>query len=84
MDANELLALKRPLTASEIAIVEDELLKLAQELQKEVDRITADLGDEHNDEAEHLREAAAQALKNIEDAIAIPMVPVAPGDAREA
>jgi ElaB/YqjD/DUF883 family membrane-anchored ribosome-binding protein len=84
MDANELLALKRPLTASEIAIVEDELLRLAQELQKEVDRITADLGDEHNDEAEQLKEAAAQALKNIEDAIAIPMVPVAPGDAREA
>lgn len=84
MDANELLALKRPLTASEIAIVEDELLKLAQELQKEVDRITADLGDEHNDEAERLKEAAAQTLKNIEDAIAVPMVPVAPGDAREA
>lgn len=84
MDANELLALKRPLTAAEIAIVEDELLKLAQELQKEVDRITADLGAEHNDEAERLKAAAAQALKNIEDAIAVPMVPVAPGDAREA
>jgi ElaB/YqjD/DUF883 family membrane-anchored ribosome-binding protein len=84
MDANELLALKRPLTAAEIAIVEDELLKLAQELQKEVDRITADLGDEHNDEAERLKAAAAQTLKNIEEAIAVPMVPVAPGDAREA
>lgn len=84
MNANELLALDRPLTPSEMAIVEDELLKLAQELQREVARITADLGDEHNDEVEQLREAAARALKSIEDAIAVPMVPVAPGEAREA
>lgn len=83
MDVNELLALDRPLTPAEIAAVEDELLRLAQELQKEIAVITEELGPE-NPEVERLQRAAAETLANIEAAIAVPTVPVAEGKAREA
>ena len=83
MDVNELLALDRPLTPRELAAVEDELLRLAQELQKEITRIAEEVGPDAP-EVERLQRAAADTLRNIEEAIAIPVVPVAPGDAREA
>jgi len=80
---NELLALNRPLTSAEMAAVEDELLRLARELQKEVARISEELGEDHP-EVERLQHAAQQTLASIEAAIAIPTVPVADGGAREA
>lgn len=46
MDANELLALDRPLTPEEMAFVEQEVLKLAKQLRDEVARITSDVPDE--------------------------------------
>ncbi|HEY0672607.1 MAG TPA: hypothetical protein VGD27_10085 [Longimicrobiales bacterium] len=84
MDAHELLALNRPLTPAEMAVVEDELLHLAQELQKEVDRISESVADEHAEEIARLKRAAAATLENIEAAIAVPLVPVAPGEPRRA
>ncbi len=83
MDVNELLALDRPLTPREMAAVEDELLRLAQQLQKEVARIVEEVGPD-SPEVERLQRAAAETLRNIEEAIAVPAVPVAPGNAREA
>jgi hypothetical protein len=73
MDINELMNANRPLTAAELAFMEEEVLKLAKELQAEVAQITATVDPEHRFLADRLRCAAARTVENIEKAIAVPM-----------
>ncbi|MGQ0562644.1 MAG: hypothetical protein ACT443_12315 [Gemmatimonadota bacterium] len=68
MDANELLALKRPLTDEEMAVVEQELLSLAQQLGTEISKITRNL-DPNDPLIAKLRAAPAKITHNIEQAI---------------
>jgi hypothetical protein len=71
MNVDELLALDRPLTREEEAFLEQELLKLAQELQSVVAKIADQTDPEHQEMVERLRSAAGRTLENIEAAIAI-------------
>src|SRR5262245_45015971 len=65
------MALDRPLTRQEEAFMEQELLKLAQELQSAVAKIADQIDPEHQDMVERLRGAADRTLENIEAAIEV-------------
>jgi hypothetical protein len=71
MNVDELLALDRPLTREEELFLQEELLKLARELQSEVGKIADQTGPEHQEMVERLRGAAGRTLENIEAAIAM-------------
>jgi hypothetical protein len=71
MNADEIMALERPLTDEETAFLEQEVLKLAKALQAEVARITADIEPGHEDLVERLRNAAGRTVENIDAAIAL-------------
>ena len=71
MNVDELLSADRKLTAEETAFLEQEVLKLAKQLQSMVADITADTGPEHQDLVDQLRSAAVRTVTNIEAAIAI-------------
>ncbi len=73
MDINELMNANRPLTAAELAFMEEEVLRLAKELQAEVAQITATVDPEHRSLVDQLQSAAARTVENIEKAIAVPM-----------
>ena len=71
MDIEELLNAKRPLTPAEMAFMEEEVLKLAKELEAEVAQLTASVAPEHRFLADRLRKAAASTVENIEKAKAV-------------
>ena len=75
MNVDELMALERPLTAEETGFLEQEVLKLAKQLQAHVKRITADIDPAHDDLVDRLRSAANRTVRSIDAAIAL-----GPGD----
>ena len=71
MNVEELLAADRKLTDEETAFLEQEVLKLAKQLQSMVTEITAEVGPEDQDLVDQLRGAAGRTVANIEEAIAL-------------
>lgn len=65
MDVNELLKLTRPLTDEEAAFMEEEVLKLARQLNSEVKQITAHL-DPNDPTVATLRAKTENVVRNIE------------------
>jgi hypothetical protein len=72
MNADELMLLDRPLTPEESAFLEQEVLKLAKELEAKVTSISEQIDDpEHQYLVDKLRGAAGRTVASIEAAIAV-------------
>jgi hypothetical protein len=72
MNVDELMNADRPLTPEELAFLEEELLKLARELQSAVSTIVQECAPEHHHLVDRLQRAADSTVANIEAAIAVP------------
>ncbi|HUP88328.1 MAG TPA: hypothetical protein VM100_03215 [Longimicrobiales bacterium] len=64
MNVKELLRLKRPLTSAEMVVVEDEVLKLTEQLKSNVAEITKDL-DPNDPDVVALKQHVAKAEHNV-------------------
>lgn len=80
MNVDELLAADRELTDEEFEFLEQELLKTLREFNEHIQGICGQIEDTEPEVAAKLKQSAASALWNVEQAAAIPLHPAPAAD----